>query len=85
MIRHRLAVVALVAAVLATSCSHKSASTPAPMPTAFGAAIVESSGGKQIAQAGTALPQSTHTVCGTHNNNVLFASQVSSIFESEMA
>jgi mono/diheme cytochrome c family protein len=57
MIRHSLSIVALLAALLATSCSHKTASAPLPRPTAFGAAIVESSGGKQIVQAGTALPQ----------------------------
>jgi hypothetical protein len=47
----------LFTAVLATSCSHKTAATPLPVPPAFGTAIVESSGGKQTAQAGTALPQ----------------------------
>jgi mono/diheme cytochrome c family protein len=57
MIRHSLTVVALLAASLATSCSRKTASAPLQQPTAFGAAIVESSGGKQIAQAGTLLPQ----------------------------
>jgi mono/diheme cytochrome c family protein len=45
-------------ALLATSCSRKSASAaPLPKPTAFGAAIVESSGGKQLAQTGSLLPQ----------------------------
>jgi mono/diheme cytochrome c family protein len=57
MIRHPLTVVALFAAALVTSCSHKTALAPTPRPTAFGTAIVESSGGKQIAQAGTALSQ----------------------------
>ena len=57
MIRHSLIIVALSTALLATSCSTKRTSTPLPQPTAFGAAIVESSGGKQIAQAGTALSQ----------------------------
>ncbi len=57
MTRPSLAIVTLLAAVLATSCSHKTASAPLPTPTAFGAAIVETSGEKQTAQAGTALPQ----------------------------
>jgi mono/diheme cytochrome c family protein len=57
MIRHSLSTIALFAGLLATSCSHKTASAPLPKPTAFGAAIVESSGGKQIVQAGTTLPQ----------------------------
>jgi mono/diheme cytochrome c family protein len=61
MIRPSLTIVTLFAAVLApslaTSCSHKTASVALPKPTAFGAAIVESSGGKQTTPAGTALPQ----------------------------
>jgi mono/diheme cytochrome c family protein len=44
-------------ALLGTSCSHKSASPPALKPTGVGAAIVESSGGKQLAQTGTLLSQ----------------------------
>ena len=47
----------LSAISLASSCSHKSAPAPLPKPTAFGAAIAESSGGKQTAQTGTLLPQ----------------------------
>src|ERR1700686_5370760 len=50
-------VIALLATSLATSCSRKSESAPLPKPTAFGAAIVESSGGKQFAQTGSLLPQ----------------------------
>jgi mono/diheme cytochrome c family protein len=44
-------------ALLATSCSRKSESATALKPTAFGAAVVESSGGKQFAQTGSLLPQ----------------------------
>lgn len=40
-----------------TSCSRKQESAPVPKPTAFGSAIVESSGGKQMAQTGALLPQ----------------------------
>jgi len=43
--------------LLATSCSRKGASTPALKPTGVGAAIVESSGGKQFVQTGALLPQ----------------------------
>jgi mono/diheme cytochrome c family protein len=57
MIRPSLTIVTLLAALLAASCSHKTASVALPKPTAFGAAIVESSGGKQTTQAGMALPQ----------------------------
>ena len=47
----------LAAISLLSSCSHKSESAPLPKPTAFGAVIVESSGGKQVAQTGALLPQ----------------------------
>jgi len=61
MIRYSVTIAALFAAVLITllaaSCSRETVSVPLPKPTAVGAAIVESSGGKQLAQAGTALPQ----------------------------
>ena len=43
--------------LLTTACSRKSESAPSPKPTAFGVAIVESSGGKQFAQTGSLLPQ----------------------------
>lgn len=44
--------------VLGTACSHKGeSSTSLLKPTAYGAAIVESSGGKQFAQTGSLLPQ----------------------------
>lgn len=46
-----------LATSLGVSCAHKTASVRLPKPTAFGAVIVESSGGKQIAQSGTLLPQ----------------------------
>lgn len=51
--------VALMTAILllASSCSRQSASAALPKATAFGAAIVESSGGKQMAQTGSLLPQ----------------------------
>jgi mono/diheme cytochrome c family protein len=44
--------------VLGTACSRKGESGTSPLkPTAFGATIVESSGGKQFAQTGSTLPQ----------------------------
>jgi mono/diheme cytochrome c family protein len=50
--------VSLLAAVSSTpACSRKASSSSSMKPTAFGAAIVESSGGKQIAQVGATLPQ----------------------------
>ena len=48
----------VLAASLATSCSRSASVTViVPKPTAFGAAIVESSGGKQFAQTGSLLAQ----------------------------
>jgi mono/diheme cytochrome c family protein len=47
----------LVLSLGLTSCSRKNVSAAGPAPTAFGAAIVESSGGKQIGATGTALTQ----------------------------
>ena len=44
--------------LLGSSCSRKTESTAPLKPTGYGAAIVESSGGKQFAQTGSALPQS---------------------------
>jgi len=57
MTRYAPAVLLLALATLTTSCSRKTESAPAPKPTAVGAAIVESSGGKQLAQTGALLPQ----------------------------
>jgi mono/diheme cytochrome c family protein len=48
---------ATLLSILSSSCSRKSDSAQRPKPTAFGAAVVESSGGKQIAQTGALLPQ----------------------------
>lgn len=43
--------------LVAASCSRRSDNTSLPKATAFGVAIVESSGGKQTAQTGSLLPQ----------------------------
>lgn len=51
------AIVFLALLAVSTSCTRKTTSKLVPQPTAFGAAIVESSGGKQIAQTGGLLPQ----------------------------
>jgi hypothetical protein len=44
-------------ALLSSGCARPAATSPAPQATAFGSALVESSGGKQIATVGMALPQ----------------------------
>src|SRR5512141_2229020 len=54
---NRVLIVAIVLSLLAAGCSRKQPSASAAKPTAFGTAIVESSGGKQIAPAGTLLLQ----------------------------
>jgi mono/diheme cytochrome c family protein len=48
---------AMVLVVLATGCKHHAKSASLPTPSAFAAALAESSGGKQITTVGTALPQ----------------------------
>jgi len=53
----RSLVAAIVLSLIAAGCSRKQQNALAVKPTAFGIAIVESSGGKQIAPAGTLLPQ----------------------------
>jgi mono/diheme cytochrome c family protein len=57
MIRCTTAVLSLLAVAVSTSCSHKGEAVSVPKPTAYGSAIVESSGGKQMAQTGSMLPQ----------------------------
>jgi mono/diheme cytochrome c family protein len=52
----RSALIMLALALLA-GCSRKPSKTAAPAPTAYGAAIAEASGGKQIAEAGATLDQ----------------------------
>jgi mono/diheme cytochrome c family protein len=47
----------LCLAMASIACARKSVSAVGPAPTAFGSAIVESSGGKQIGAAGAALSQ----------------------------
>ncbi len=47
----------LLLASLGSACSRKAGAPAAAKPAAFGAAIVESSGGKQIAAVGAPLPQ----------------------------
>jgi hypothetical protein len=49
--------IVLLAVAPTSSCSRKTESAPLPKPTAFGSTIVESSGGKQIGQTGSPLPQ----------------------------
>ena len=50
------AILVIALAALLTSCSRQTGTAPLPKPTAFGAAIVESSGAKQIVQTGALLP-----------------------------
>jgi len=49
---------AIVFSLSLAGCSHKQQTAPGLKAIAYGAVIVESSGGKQIAAAGTLLPQS---------------------------
>lgn len=51
------AVIFILSAALLTCCARKNEAAGLPKPAAFGAALVESSGGKQLAQTGSLLPQ----------------------------
>jgi mono/diheme cytochrome c family protein len=53
----RLLLTILPLALAAGSCKRHAPATPAPQPTAYGTAIVESSGGKQIVTMGARLDQ----------------------------
>src|SRR5581483_2507019 len=57
MTRYSPVLLIVIAAGMATSCSRKTESAAGPKATAYGAAIVESSGGKQTGQTGSLLPQ----------------------------
>ena len=57
MTRYLLALGLMSAALLSTGCARKALSAPGPQPAAYGSALVESSGGKQIAAIGSILPQ----------------------------
>src|SRR5437016_11330022 len=56
MTRRLLAIGMISIAMLSTGCARKALSL-SPKATAFGSALVESSGGKQIAAIGSILPQ----------------------------
>ena len=47
----------VLATLFTTGCKHPASSASVPKPSAFGAALVESSGGKQVTMVGSALPQ----------------------------
>ena len=53
----RLTIAAILVMIGCASCSRKLPLAPEAKPAAFGATIVESSGGKQVAQAGAQVPQ----------------------------
>jgi mono/diheme cytochrome c family protein len=57
MTRYRSAAIILVLTMMGIACSQKRETALALKPAAFGTAIVESTGGKQMAQTGSLLPQ----------------------------
>lgn len=79
--------VAALCALLATSCSRNVQSMLVPKPSAFGAALVESSGGKQMAQTGAVLPQPLVVQVNDEQGNaapgalVLFAAASDVVFD----
>ena len=57
MTRYLLLLGFISAGLLSTGCARKTLSEPAPKAGAYGSALVESGGGKQVAAVGTILPQ----------------------------
>jgi mono/diheme cytochrome c family protein len=55
--KQTLSILAVTALIACAGCNHRHTPTAAIHPKAFGAALVESSGGKQLGTPGTALPQ----------------------------
>ncbi len=53
----RLLLIGLVLALAAVGCSHRPAAPASPPPTAFGSALVEVRGGKQVTQSGMTLDE----------------------------
>ncbi len=66
----------LLLLLMLAGCSHKQQGSSAAAPTAFGAAIVESSGGKQIAPAGTLLPQPVVVQVNDEHGNAVTGAEV---------
>jgi hypothetical protein len=64
-------------ALVAASCSRKPAQAFGPKPTAYGSALVESSGGKQIVAVGTTLPQPVVVQVNDDQNNGVAGALVS--------
>ena len=79
MMRQSFSTAILFAALVLTgsNCTRKSTAPAAPTATAFGAAIVESSGGKQIAAAGATLPQPLIVQVNDDSGNAVTGAPVS--------
>jgi mono/diheme cytochrome c family protein len=72
-----LCLLVLGTAWLGTGCARKSAAAGGPASTVFGAAIVESGGGKQIGATGAALPQPLVVQVNDDQNNPVTGAAVS--------
>ena len=73
----KLLIAVLSALCLATcSCTRNNAIAASPKPTAYGAAIVESSGGKQIGAVGSLLPQPVVVQVNDESGNAVVGAPV---------
>jgi len=73
-----LSAIVLALGLSVSGCARKSVSAAAaPAPSGFGAAIVESSGGKQVAAAGTTLPQPLTVQVNDDSGNAVAGAAVS--------
>jgi mono/diheme cytochrome c family protein len=72
----RLFLVSLVLALTAVGCSRRPAAPASPQPTAFGSALVEVSGGKQVTQAGLTLDQPVTVQVNDATGNAIAGAEV---------
>jgi mono/diheme cytochrome c family protein len=72
----RLQIALIIAALLVGGCS-RSSKPKAPVPAAYGTQIVEVSGGKQVAEVGSALPQPVVVQVNGADGNAVTGAMVS--------
>lgn len=72
----RLWIVTIALGLVAAGCSRKGAPSSASSPAAFGSAIVESSGGKQVAAVGAVLPQPVVVQVNDDQGNAVVGARV---------
>ena len=78
----RLLIMTIGLGLIATGCARKGKPSSASQPAVFGSAIVESSGGKQVAAAGAVLPQPLVVQVNDDQGNAVVGARVELSAES---